>query len=303
MFVTKLKSMNLIRTFITLAIGMAFSNYSISQQEPRAAFFWNQYMHTNPAMTGAIYKHQANVQWRNQWTKINGAPTTLWLNYAMKLDSINSGIGVSYEYDVVGMNRQHTALVSYAYHIPIRKMFLSLGISAGTCSMLINTKGFVFTEPNDPVLPEDQTYFQGDFGIALHGEKWNAGISSTQLTGYFMRNGKNSYDLTPHYWFFGDYSFYFGENWKLTPRVQIGTDLLKAFSTVALVASYKKLWFGASALNPFNGKGFELGPMIGYDIVGKFRLGYTYEFGVNTHFSQALNNNGTHEIVLAYQLK
>src|SRR5690606_1596039 len=97
----------------------------------------------------------------------------------------------------------HTALVSYAYHIPIRKMFLSLGISAGTCSMLINTKGFVFTEPNDPVLPEDQTYFQGDFGIALHGEKWNAGISSTQLTGYFMRNGKNSYDLTPHYWFFG----------------------------------------------------------------------------------------------------
>jgi len=259
-------------------------------------------MHTNPAMTGAIYKHHANAQWRNQWTKINGAPTILWLNYAMKLDSINSGIGVSYEYDVIGLNKQHTALVSYAYHIPIKKIYLSLGISAGTCSMLFDTKGFVFTDPNDPVIPQNQTVFQGDFGIALHGEKWNAGVSSTQLSGYFTKRATGMYDLTPHYWLFGDYTFHVGENWRLTPRLQIGTDFLKSFSTVALIASYRNLWFGASALNLFNGTGFELGPMIGYDIVGKFRVGYTYEFGINTAFS-TIKNNATHEIILSYQLK
>lgn len=292
--------MNLTRAIFT-SLGLVVSANSIAQQEPRSAFFWNQYMHTNPAMTGAIYKHQANAQWRNQWTKVNGAPTTLWLNYAMKLDSINSGIGVSYEYDVIGFNKQHTALVSYAYHIPIKKMVLSLGVSAGTCSIVFDTQGMIFPQnQNDPNMPVGQTFFQGDLGIALHGEKWNAGVSSTQLSGYFNR-GK-SYNPTPHYWLFGDYTFHLGENWRLTPRFQLGTDLIKAFTTTALIASYKNLWFGATGLNVYSGNGFELGPMIGYDIVGKFRLGYTYEFGINTAF-QSLKNNATHEILLSYQLK
>ncbi|MDF3027134.1 MAG: putative rane protein [Fluviicola sp.] len=284
-----------------LLTGVIISTDCFSQQDPRASFFWNQYMHTNPAMTGAIYKHHANAQWRNQWTKVNGAPTTLWLNYAMKLDSINSGVGVSYEYDVIGLNKQHTALVSYAYHIPIKKMFLSLGVSVGTLTMLFDKTGIIFNDPNDPGIPKSsQTYFRGDLGIALHGEKWNAGLSCTKLNGYFTRNS-GTYDIAPHYWFFGDYTFQLGQNWKLTPRAQVSTDMLKVHSIVALVASWKNLWFGSTAAFP--GNGFELGPMIGYDIAGKFRLGYCYEFGVNTHFSNAINNNRTHEIILSYQLK
>ena len=295
--------MKLPQNLIIVLFVFYFSQPVSGQQEPRNIFFWNNYMHTNPAMTGAVYKHQANVQWRNQWTKINGAPTTLWANYAMKLDSINSGVGVSYEYDVVGLNRQHTALVSYAYHIPIKKMFLSLGVSAGTSSISFKTKGLVLSDPNDPAIPKgSQSFFQGDFGIALHGEKWNAGLSSTQLIGYLMKRGKSSYQLAPHYWLFGDYTFNLGENWKLTPRIQVGSDLKSAFSTTALVASFRNLWFGVSAANPFGGSGFELGSMIGYDIVGKFRLGYAYEFGINTTLS-TIKNNGTHEIILSYQLK
>lgn len=286
--------------FVTLLIVSTVSN---AQQDPRCSFFWNNYMHTNPAMTGAIYKHHANAQWRNQWTKINGAPTTLWLNYAMKLDSINSGIGVSYEYDVVGLNRQHTALVSYAYHIPIKKMFLSLGVSVGSSTLLFDKSGLVFTDPNDPALPKSsQTFFRGDLGIALNGERWNAGVSCTKLNGYFTRNS-SSYDIAPHYWFFGDYAFPLGQNWKLTPRAQVGTDMLNIYSIVALTASWKNLWFGATAANPFSNNGFELGPMIGYDIVGKFRVGYTYEFGINNYPFNAIKNNGTHEIILSYQLK
>lgn len=294
--------MNLTRTLITLTIGLTVSTNSFSQQDPRSTIFWNQYMYTNPAMTGAVYKHHANAQWRNQWTKINGAPTTLWLNYALKLDSINSGVGVSYEYDVIGVNRQHTALASYAYHIPIKKMFLSFGISAGIVNISFNNKYFVFNDPNDPVIPSsNQTFFRGDLGIALHGAKWNAGLSCTKLNGYFTRSS-GPYDLAPHYWLFGDYTFQLGKNWKLTPRAQAGSDLQYIYSIVGLTASWKDLWFGATAANPFDG-GAELGLIIGYDIVGKFRLGYAYEFGVNTHLSNSIKNNATHEVILSYQLK
>lgn len=298
--------MTLKQTWIITTFLLGFLTFSNAQQEPRSSFFWNNYMHTNPAMTGALYKHQANVQWRNQWTKINGAPTTLWANYAMRLDSINSGIGVSYEYNVIGFSKQHTALLSYAYHIPIRKMFLSLGVSIGTQVVHTDFDGFVFPgSQNDPSMAfnKNQVSLQGDFGMALHGERWNTGISVTQFSGYIRTNSGYYYSPTPHLWAFADYSFRLGEQWKLTPRLQVRMDRNNLFGTLALVATWRdRLWFGTTATTGFQFNGVELGPMIGYDIVGKFRLGYTYEFGINTILSQ-INHNGTHEIILSYQLR
>lgn len=284
---------------------MIVSTNSFSQQEPRSAFFWNQYMHTNPAMTGAVYRHHANVQWRNQWVNTNGAPTTLWANYAAKLDQINSGIGVSYEYDVIGWGRTHTALVSYAYHIPIKNMFLSFGASAGVKTRRFKPVGLMLPEvQNDPVLMERayKPAFQCDFGIALHGEKLNLGLSVTQLNGATFRDSVFSTKDKPNIWLFAGYTFNLGEKWKLTPRLQSYTDGLQIATTVALIASVKdNFWFGATSTIPAGGGRLSAGPVVGYDIAGKFRLGYAYEFWFN--MGPSATYNGTHEIILSYQLK
>lgn len=297
--------MSLKQTWITTTFLVVFLHVSNAQQEPRSAFFWNNYMHTNPAMTGAIYKHQGNIQWRNQWTKVNGAPTTLWANYALKLDSINSGVGVSYEYDVIGLNKSHTALLSYAYHIPIKKMFLSVGASGGLKTMRLDASELVFSTP-EPAY-ETRNYnpvFQCDFGMALHAEKWNVGVSVTQLNRAKFKDPYLPYNNAAHLWVFADYTFTLGEKWALTPKLQSYTDWKQLCSTVALQATWKeRLWFGATATSGgYSFNGFELGPMIGYDIAGKFRVGYTYEFGIRTTFN-GIKNNGTHEIILSYQLK
>lgn len=297
--------MNLTTTFIALISVSLLSNQSVAQQEPRSAFFWNNYMHTNPAMTGAVYKHQANVQWRNQWTKTNGAPTTLWANYATRIDKINSGIGASYEYDVIGVNASHTALVSYAYHIPIKNVFLSVGASAGMKTLKTDWSKFIPYQPNDPFL-QPRTFdpvFQCDFGIALHAEKWNVGISATQVNSSSFRDSMNIYTNEPHFWVFADYTFDLGEKWKLTPRVQSFSDLnVTISSSVALLATYKdKFWFGAATAIPSNGGWYSVGPMIGYDVAGKFRVGYTYEHWFSNY--PGMYNDGTHEIILSYQLK
>lgn len=295
--------MNLPSRIIPIVTFLIVSIFSNAQQDPRSSFFWNNYMHTNPAMTGAIYRHHANAQWRNQWTKINGAPTTLWLNYAMKFDSINSGIGVSYEYDAGGISRSQTALVSYAYHFPIKNMFLSLGASAGLKTLKIKGSDFIFSSqvPEDPSIFEDRQLnpvFQCDFGIAMHGENWNTGFSITQLNRAVFRDKYSSYTykIVPHYWLFGDYTFQLGENWKLTPRAQVYTDMKKAASTIALVATVDEdIWFGFSG--HLASGNISVSPMVGYDIVGKFRIGYIYEYPINSAFGS------THEIILSYQLK
>lgn len=263
-------------------------------------------MHTNPAMTGAVYKHQANVQWRNQWTKFNGAPTTLWANYAMKLNSINSGVGVSYEYEVIGLNKSHTALASYAYHIPIKKMFLSLGASAGLKTLKFDASKLVFSTPQPHYTTRNYNpVFQCDLGIALHSEKWNVGLSVTQLNKATFKDSLFPYNNVVHFWVFADYTFGLGEKWSLTPRLQSFSDGKALGSTLALLATWKeRLWFGGSASIPSKGGSYNVGPMIGYDIAGKFRLAYTYEFWISNYSASAsIKNNGTHEILLSYQLK
>lgn len=299
--------MKLICIFTTTIIGLIFSNNSFSQQEPRAGLFWNQYMHTNPAMTGAIYKHHANVQWRNHWVNTPGAPTTLWANYAVKIDKISSGIGASYEYDAGSLSRSQTALVSYAYHLPIKNMFLSFGASAGIKTMKIKGSDFIYSSqaPEDPLFFKDRTLnpvFQCDFGLALHAEDWNIGLSATQLNGAKFRDPYFPFDDKAHIWLFGDYTFQLGEKWELTPRIQTYTDLNEICSTVALMAAFKEnLWFGCTTSIPAGGGIYSVGPMIGYDIVGKFRIGYTYEFWFSNY--PGLYNDGTHEVILSYQLK
>ncbi len=298
--------MKLPQILIIATLVFCFSQNASGQQEPRSTFFWNNYMHTNPAMTGAVYKHHANVQWRNQWTKINGAPTTLWANYAMKLDSINSGVGVSYEYDVIGLNKSHTAMASYAYHIPIKKMFLSLGVSAGLKTLKFDASKLVFSTPQPQYTTRNYNpVFQCDFGIALHSEKWNVGVSVTQLNGAQFYDPDFPYKNRAHFWIFADYAFGLGEKWKLTPRLQSYTDGAELCSTLALLATWKdRLWFGGTASVPVHGGMYNVGPMIGYDIAGKFRLGYAYEFWISNHSASAsITNNGTHEIILSYQLK
>lgn len=293
--------MNYSNRIIQLVTVVLLSFQVNAQQEPRSAFFWNNYMHTNPAMTGAKYKHQAISQWRNQWDKTNGAPATLWVNYAAKIDKINSGLGVSYEYDVIGITRAHTGLLSYAYHLPIKNAYMSIGLSAGVRSIGYKKEDLIYYLPADPFQIKNSTNFHSDFGLAFHGENWNTGISITQLNGYFQRNNQ-LVNSAPHYWIFGDYTFQLGQNWSLTPRLQLYTDLHRMASSEAIIATWKdRLWFGAISCIPFGRGNFAVGPTIGYDILGKFRLGYAYELWMNNIPGQ--KNNSTHEVIFSFQLK
>lgn len=268
------------------------------QQEPISNFFWNNYMHTNPGFTGLLYKHQANAQWRNQWTKVNGAPTTLWVNYAMRLDKIHSGIGVSYEYDVIGLNHQHTALISYAYQIPIKNSVLSIGASGGLFDLKVDADGFVFPQQYESIVNKHKSAFQADFGLAFHTERLNVGLSVTQLNKVQI-GSPVYYSLEPQYWLTADYTFLLGQKWKLTPRGQMVSDMNKVSTILNLVATFNnKLWFGPLVRLP--GNSMDLGGMVGYDFWEKLRVAYAYEYwyGLNGSIRQ-----NTHEILLSFQLK
>ena len=291
---------------------LVFSSHTFSQNEAEQTLFTNNYANLNPAMSGLIYKREANVLWRNQWTAVNGAPTTLWANYNQQLRQVHGSVGLNYYYDVIGHNKMHTAVVNYAYHVQFKKTTLSFGVSAGIKSL--NKSGYIPpTTIYDPALPTSSHYtttFDAQAGVAIHTKKLNAGFSITQLNRptFRFKSSNFVYDIAPIYHLHADYTFTLTPQWKITPAVHVFSDRVKTGSTTSVKATVReKLWFGLSSWNliNFGGSFRTIGFMAGYDFKEKFRIGYNFELN-EFQVSNSKNDrphNYTHEIVLSYLIK
>lgn len=284
---------------LLFAILCLFTGNAIGQQEPAITQFWSTYASTNPATTGLFYKHAANAHYRNQWDGVNGAPNTLNLNYGMRLESIKSGVGISYRHDAIGFNRQNKFLANYAYHLPLGETVLSFGAAGGVEFFSLKESAIIPpTTINDPSLPSSNSkdaIFTSNVGIAFRSKALNAGISITQLNAPTFSLG-TSYYAARHYWFFLEYQYDFTDNLVIQPRIKIVTDAVKSTYMASLMAVIHKNWWGGINYSFEN----YIGAMFGYDFYGKYRIGYGYDYTTNklSNVSQ-----GTHEIVLSYLIK
>lgn len=285
---------------LLFAILCLFAGNAIGQQEPAITQFWNTYASTNPATTGLFYKHAANAHYRNQWDGVNGAPNSLNVNYGMRLDAIQSGVGIIYRHDAIGFNRQNNFLANYAYHLKLKETVLSFGVAGGVEFLRIKNDAFITPTPvDDPSIPTGDSkdaVFTSNIGIAFHSEVLNAGISCTQLNAPKSLLDAASYYAVRHYWMFLEYRHEFTDNLSIQPRIQIVTDGVKSTYMASLMAVlYKNCWFGVNySVDQY------IGGMLGYDFFGKYRIGYGYDYTTNklSNVSQ-----GTHEIVLSYLIK
>ncbi len=270
-----------------------------AQQEVSYTQFWNSYIHTNPATTGLFYKHAGNAHYRNQWDKVNGAPNTLNVNYAVRLSAIHGGVGVSYRYETIGFNRTNMGLVHYAFHWKLGETLLSFGASAGIARFSIDKAWIPPSTLDDPSLPPSKyskSVFTSNIGIVLHREKWNVGVSCTQLNSPSINQGTVNYNTARHYFLFADYNYDFSENLSFKPQIQVVTDAVKySLNSSLMITIFKNTWTGIN-FSPNN----YLGLMLGYDFKGRYRVGYGYDYTTNKLSSVS---KGTHEIVLSYLLK
>ena|SRR6218665_3748871 len=287
------------KSIIFILIILSSSNL-LAQNETQSTLFWNNYTHFNPAMTGVQYKRTVNAQWRNQWTQVNGAPTTLWANYTERVEKFHGAVGVNYRYETIGFFNSHTALATYAFHIPINKSMLSIGSSAGVIVLDTSTYALSANKLYKPA-------FKGDFGITFRNEKWNLGLSITSFNSPKLRNENPTINFTYHpiTHLTGEYTFAIDSTWKIIPGVHFFTDQVKIASITSIRAQFKEvLWFGINSWNLYSSNAVKsFGGMVGYDLKQKFRIGYSLEF--YTFHSDAFfdDSNITHEIVLSYLLK
>jgi len=283
----------------------------LAQYDAPITQFQSTLMQTNPAMTGYRNKHEANVLYQDQpGNRHYSDYRSVNANYAMRLDSINSGIGVSYSYNEDGFSSTHTAMLHYAYHFRWRNSGLSLGASAGVRTLSYNTDWIAPQTPNDPYLISGEFVPQLNLntGIAYHWKDLNVGFSVTQVNEpkFKDRHSNLRFDLAADYWLFADYTFHLSPSFELRPQVQFSRNSMYWNSALlSVIASYeKKLGIDTKFFLGVNcdPKRY-VGPMIGIGI-DRFRLTGSYNFDIvsNDPFYYDMNNTSV-EIGLSYQIK
>ena len=282
---------------LSLALIIASTSMSFAQQEPEADMYWNRMVHYNPASIGLNEKTAVNLHGRNQWSGLNGAPKTLTFNAAQKVEAVHGAVGVSFEHDQIGYSNMQTALLNYAFHIPIKECVLSIGASAGLTRFHNKANWIPPQTTPDPMLPQTFTdyNFHSDAGIVFHHSKFNVGVAATQINeAKFGRDNSVYYNQVVHYNAFADYTFKLGEHVSLKPQCMVMTDAVKLNVNAALMAIINdKIWFGGNYSNENT-----FGAFAGYDFFNRFRVGY----GIS--YIKTLNlSTYSHEAVLSFLLK
>ncbi len=237
--------------------ALLLSIFISSQMNAQAKPSYTQYILNNfilnPAISGIENYTDIKMSYRNQWTAIEGAPTTNYFTVHCPLGkndsrtNINSfdikgvnprgkeywsdytapdphhGIGFTAVNDKSGYINRWTMNVTYAYHLPLSaKTSMSVGFSAGMSSINLDRSKIDFggMDPNDPAIGytnNELKKIKPEMGIGcwLYSPSYFAGFSVLNII-----PGKNKFVLNNKY---GDS---FTPNYFLTGgyRFNIGED-------------------------------------------------------------------------------
>ncbi|MFN5417528.1 MAG: type IX secretion system membrane protein PorP/SprF [Flavobacteriia bacterium] len=269
----------------TCFLLFAFSTFqSIAQQDPLFTQFWNTPTSYNPANAGLNYKHQAGVNYRNNWGN------TLMASYNTKIEKYKSGIGFNYIYETNSAYAQNRFDLNYSYHFDLgNEKKLAFGTSVGIAHI-----AYIPGYHNNSVSGRGSAFI-ANFGLVYKAKKLTLGLSSTHLNE--ARIEEAYFKFTRNYYFSASYDFNLSDNFTLKPQLLFRTDASFHEANINLLAIYKKqYWLGITG-RIRDSYSF----MAGVDFKEKYRIGYSYDITVSK-----LNNgvsNGSHEIVLGFLLK
>lgn len=256
----------------------------------------------NPGYTGAKGAFDALALYRNQWTGIEGAPRTVYVNAHTPFAGKRNGLGIALTSDEIGKVHTNSVEMSYAYRIKLGGAnTLSLGVSGRLEQLRIKWSESEAIDPDDPEIPQgDETSFAPNFGTGAYflGKGYYFGVSVPRLLKsplYLDRSDRTNNHRTAYV--MGGFSA------KLTNQVELVPSFMVSYNPAAPVdvdlnanlIFLKTFWLGGS---------YRLGDS--FDALAGVEFGNGLRLGVGLDFTQsALSKatSGSWEVMLGYTFK
>jgi type IX secretion system PorP/SprF family membrane protein len=262
----------------------------------------------SPSYAGIHNSKTLFMDYRSDWSGIEGGPTTYQLSYSDKIrDRI--GLGGKFIYDKTDIFKQTLIIGTYTYEIKLKeKHFINLGLSAGLYRNSIDLSKYY----NDPTYVQDMALLYGlqqskikfatDISALYRYEQAEAGILFSNVMFGTVRysNVDMTYKPLKNYLLHASYSFRLDGKWSLKPTAIFrgGQDVPVQFE-ISPTAYWNDRYWATITYRTHGILGFGLGGEICRGVL----LNYTYNLNSSIKEYSPVTAFGSHQLTLGLNFR
>ena len=276
---------------------LVFSTGAFAQQlGSNTQFMFNQLV-INPAYAGIHQSIQMDLNAREQWQGLDGAPSTQQLSIHGAHLKKPISFGGTLVRDQIGVTSQYRLNLSTAYRIHTSyDGQLSFGIQAGVFSHQTDFSDGDLTDPS--LSGASDSFFSPVLGVGVlwHSPKYYLGISVPQLLQVnFDESVTSITENVRHYYATAGFVHEVNQHLHIKPNALVKLTETGQYQ-VDLNLSFlldQQLWLGATYSHENHISG-----IISYRFTDRFQAGYSYDHPIGNNVL-----NGSHEVQLSYRMK
>ena len=283
---------------IGLVIGV--SPFAFSQQDALFTQYMFNEVTINPAYAGSHDVVSMTGLVREQWTGIEGAPSTQSFNVHTPLRNQRIGIGLSVINDRIGVSDNVNIYAAGSYRLPLSKTSnLQFGLQAGLTNSRMDLGSLTVQDATEEVFSNGSiSELSPNFGAGLYyfTEKFYLGFSVPRLINNNLSEGGMTFSTQArHYFLTSGYVFTLNPKLKFKPTIfykYVEGAPMEIDFTASFVFN-DKFWIGAAW------RSFDSADLLaGFQATEQLFFGYAYDYTLTR-----LNdfNSGSHELVVNYR--
>lgn len=293
--------MSLLRTYLCLLLA-AGGAAVWGQHTPITSQYLQNGLVINPAYAGSNDALTTSLSYRNQWTGMDGAPTTQTLSLHTPLKDRPLTVGALLVNDRIAVTSTTELRGALAYRMRTGKGKLQLGLGFGALLVQANWTRLALQDPNDVQFASDArsgvlpTFSAGAY---YYDKKWFVGLSVPAFVTHRKDNDRERW-TTQHR--IGSYQpmLLAGRIYKIDRHVKIKPSILlrymqgsglQADLSMALILRNKLLVGGSYRTADAAVAMFQVLPS------SQWRIGYSYDMGLSRLRSV---HHGSHELMVQY---
>lgn len=291
------------RLHIIIFLVLMTTNFGFAQQFPLTTqYLFNPYALT-PSMAGVTGYSEMFLDYRSEWTGIEGHPQTARMNTFGNIYKNQMWLGGEIYLDNTDILSRFKANLSYTYKLLVQnEQFIHFAVWGSYYQNVINYSKAVGVDPNDPIFQDitkiTASKFNAGFGLNYNWRRLNVGFSIPTLftSREEVVNGQGvTFNLKQEFLFHASNVFSLNNNIDLETFAVFRktTNEPLNFELSVMGIFLQRFWTGLLFR-----KGGALGVLLGGNLVKGMVFNYSYEIpvgGINTH------SGGAHEITIGWR--
>lgn len=261
----------------------------------------------SPAYAGLYNRKTLFMDYRTDWTGIDGGPKTYRLSYSDKFKN-RVGLGGRFIYDKADIFKQTLVIGTYTYEVKIKEEHtLNFALSAGIYRNSIDLSKYY----NDPGYVQDKVLLYGlqksrikfatDISALYRYKQGEAGIFFSNLMFGTARYSNSDLTYKPfrNYLLHASWLFTLDDKWNIKPTLIFrgGQNIPVQFEISPSLTWNDKFWFTSL----FRTGGI-LGLGLGGEIYNGVLLNYSYDLNNELTTNIPVNTFGSHQLTLGIRL-